>query len=77
MNWQQIEGQWDTFKAKVRQKWSKLTDDDLNQIGGRKDELIARLKTRYGNMKDSAEKEVDEWMKNVDRQGQQPQPPRH
>jgi len=73
MNWQQIEGQWDTFKAKVRQKWGKLTDDDLEQIRGKKSELVARLKTRYGDMKDNAEQQVDEWMKNIDRQRDQPQ----
>jgi uncharacterized protein YjbJ (UPF0337 family) len=73
MNWQQIEGQWDTFKAKVRQKWGKLTDDDLEQIRGKKSELVARLKTRYGDMKDNAEQQVDEWMKQIDRPREQPQ----
>jgi uncharacterized protein YjbJ (UPF0337 family) len=72
MNWQQIEGQWDTFKAKVRQKWGKLTDDDLEQIRGRKSELVARLKTRYGDMKENAEHQVDEWIKNIDRPREQP-----
>jgi uncharacterized protein YjbJ (UPF0337 family) len=67
MNWDQVEGQWNTFKAKVRQKWGKLTDDDMEQIGGKKDELLARLQTRYGAKKDEMEKSLDEWLVTMDK----------
>ena len=62
MNWQQIEGKWDYAKGKLREKWGKLTDDDISVIGGKKDHLIGRLKERYGIQKDAAEKEVNNWL---------------
>jgi len=62
MNWQQIEGKWDYAKGKVREKWGKLTDDDIDVIAGKRDQLIGRLKERYGMQKDAAEKEVNRWL---------------
>lgn len=66
MNWNQIEGDWKKMKAKARQTWGKLTDDDLEQIRGRRDELIARLQTRYGNEKEKLERQVDDWARTID-----------
>jgi uncharacterized protein YjbJ (UPF0337 family) len=59
MNWDQIEGNWKKFKGKVKQQWGKLTDDDLDQVSGKKDELVGRIQERYGYERDQAEKEVD------------------
>jgi uncharacterized protein YjbJ (UPF0337 family) len=66
MNWDQIEGEWNLLKAKVRQKWGKLTDDDLEQIGGKRDELVARLQRRYGSKREELEKSLDEWLRSLD-----------
>jgi uncharacterized protein YjbJ (UPF0337 family) len=66
MNWDQVEGQFKQIGAKIKQKWAKLTDDDLKLIGGKKDELIGRLQLRYGWEKDRAESEVDGFMDTVD-----------
>ncbi len=63
MNWDQIQGDWMQFKAKVRMNWVKLTDEDLTRIGGRREELVARLQARYGFAKAEAEREIDAWMK--------------
>ena len=63
MNWDRIEGNWKTFKGEVRQKWGKLTDDDIDVINGKREELAGRLQERYGYQKEQAEKEIDEWMK--------------
>jgi uncharacterized protein YjbJ (UPF0337 family) len=62
MNWQQLEGKWDYVKGKVREKWGKLTDDDLKVIGGKKDQLLGRLKERYGMQKEAAEREVNSFL---------------
>jgi uncharacterized protein YjbJ (UPF0337 family) len=62
MNWEQVEGKWDQFKGSVKEKWGKLTDDDLTMVRGRRDNLVGRLKERYGLEKEAAEKEVDAWM---------------
>jgi len=62
MNWQQVEGKWDNFKGKVREKWGKLTDDDIDVIAGKRDQLLGRLKERYGYEKDQAEKELNRFL---------------
>jgi uncharacterized protein YjbJ (UPF0337 family) len=61
VNWDQIEGKWDQFKGNIKEKWGKLTDDDLTQIRGKRDVLVGRLKERYGYEKDQAEREIDAW----------------
>jgi len=66
MNWDRLEGNWKTFKGPVRQKWGKLTDDDLDVIEGKRTELAGRLQQRYGYAKDEAEKNIDTWLKSVD-----------
>jgi len=62
MNWQQVEGKWDNFKGKVREKWGKFTDDDIDVIAGKRDQLLGRLKERYGYERDRAEKELDRFL---------------
>jgi uncharacterized protein YjbJ (UPF0337 family) len=61
MNWDQIEGNWKQFTGKVKEKWGKLTDDDLTAIGGKKDQLAGKLQERYGYEKEMASKELDEF----------------
>jgi uncharacterized protein YjbJ (UPF0337 family) len=61
MNWDQIAGNWKQFKGTVKEKWGKLTDDDLEVIEGKKDQLLGRLQERYGYTKEQAEKELNSW----------------
>jgi uncharacterized protein YjbJ (UPF0337 family) len=58
-----FKGNWDQLKGKIKQQWGKLTDDDLTKISGKRDELIGRLRERYGYEKKQAEKEVDDFSK--------------
>jgi uncharacterized protein YjbJ (UPF0337 family) len=58
MNWDQIEGSWMTAKGKVREQWGKLTDDDLERIAGKRDQLIGTLEKRYGMTKEVIETQV-------------------
>lgn len=62
MNWTQIEGQWNQAKGELKSKWAKLTDDDLDNVAGKKDQLVGKLQQRYGILKDEAEKQLDEWI---------------
>ena len=61
MNWDRVEGNWKQFSGKVKEKWGKLTDDDLTVIEGNKDQLVGKVQERYGIAKDEAQKQVDEW----------------
>ena len=49
------------IKGKVKEQWGKLTDDDLDVIAGKQDQLEGRLQQRYGYAKDQAKKEVNDW----------------
>jgi uncharacterized protein YjbJ (UPF0337 family) len=58
MNWETVEGNWTSAKGKVREQWGKLTDDDLDVIAGKRDQLVGALQKRYGKGKDVIEQEV-------------------
>jgi uncharacterized protein YjbJ (UPF0337 family) len=61
MNWDRIEGNWKVFKGKIKEQWGKLTDDELDVIAGKRDQLIGWLQKTYGITKDEAERQVSEW----------------
>jgi uncharacterized protein YjbJ (UPF0337 family) len=61
MNEDTLRGQWTQLKGKVREKWGKLTNDDLDQIQGRAQQLVGRIQERYGIARDEAERQVKEW----------------
>jgi len=63
MNWDQMEGKWKQMTGSVKQKWAKLTDDDLKYIGGSKDRFVGRLQERYGIKKEEAQEQADAWLK--------------
>jgi uncharacterized protein YjbJ (UPF0337 family) len=58
MNWDIIEGNWKQFKGKVKAQWGKLTDDHLDEIAGKRDELAGRIQEAYGVSKDEAEEQI-------------------
>ncbi|MFY9802405.1 MAG: CsbD family protein [Candidatus Acidiferrales bacterium] len=59
MNWDQLQGKWKQSQGKVREQWGKLTDDDLNVIAGKRDQLVGRIQERYGIAREEAEKQAD------------------
>jgi uncharacterized protein YjbJ (UPF0337 family) len=61
VDWNRVEGNWKQVKGKVKEKWGKLTDDDLTAINGRRDQLEGKIQERYGIAKDQAKKELDDW----------------
>lgn len=63
MNEDIFEGKWKQAKGQVREWWGQLTDDDLEQIGGKKDQLLGKLQERYGWTRARAEEEVGRRLK--------------
>ncbi|HPR43468.1 MAG: CsbD family protein [Burkholderiaceae bacterium] len=61
MNEDTISGNWKQFKGKVKETWGKLTDDDLDVIAGKRDQMIGKMQERYGVARDVAEKQVKDW----------------
>ena len=63
MNWDHVERMWKQTKGKVKEKWNKLTDDDLKFIDGRRDRLEDKIQQRYGFAPNHVCKEVDDWVR--------------
>lgn len=61
MAWDQIEGNWKQFKGKVKEAWGDLTDDEIDQIAGKRDVLIGKIQERYGMGKDEAERRIKDF----------------
>ena len=60
MNRDWLEGNWKQARGKVRERWGKLTDDDLDVIAGRRDQLVGRIQELYGTTRDQVEHDLDE-----------------
>ncbi len=61
MNWDIVQGNWTQWKGRLKEKWGDLTDDDIQVLDGKKDQLAGKLQERYGIARDEAEKQLDEW----------------
>jgi uncharacterized protein YjbJ (UPF0337 family) len=63
LNWDRIEGHWQQYKGNVKQQWGKLTDDQLDVIAGRREQLAGQIQEAYGLTKDEAGKQLYDWQK--------------
>jgi uncharacterized protein YjbJ (UPF0337 family) len=69
MDWSSIEQNWTQFRRNIKQKWVKLSDEDLAEINGRRELLEKTIQARYGFASDYVHKEIDDWLR-----WQHPQP---
>lgn len=65
MNWDQIQGNWRQLKGKIKANWGDLTDDDLDSIDGRREELIGRIQKAYGIGRDEAARQIDDFERSL------------
>lgn len=65
MNWDQVQGNWKQLRGQAQAQWGKLTDDDMDRIEGKRDQLVGKIQEAYGIGRDEAEREVDEWNRNL------------
>ena len=63
MNWDQIEGNWKRYSGILKEYWGDLTDDDLQAIAGRRDQLVGRIQQLYGIQREEAERQIREFEK--------------
>lgn len=61
MNENIVKGNWKQFKGKVKEQWGKQTDDDIDVIDGKRDQLLGKLQERHGLAQDEAEKQLSDW----------------
>lgn len=57
-----LEGQWKQFQGEAKEQWGKLTDDELDRVEGKRDQLVGLLQEKYGYARERAEREVDEFV---------------
>ena len=65
MNWDQVEGKWKQMRGSVKQKWARLTDNDLDYMAGGREQFIGKLQERYGIIREDAEVQAEAWLKTV------------
>ena len=63
MNKDIFEGTWKEVKGKIKQAWSKLTDDDCKDIEGNHQKIYGKLQKYYGYTKEKAENAVKEFLR--------------
>ena len=61
MNWDHVKGKWLQLKGQVKEQWGKLTDDEITELQGDRDQLVGKIQSNYGIAKEEAEKQVDSW----------------
>ena len=61
MNWDRVEGNWVQFKGLVKEQWGKLTDDQLDVIAGKRDQLLGKLQEQYGVTEEEAGRQVEDF----------------
>jgi len=65
--WQQIKGNWNQFQGSVREKWGELTDDEVAETNGEREQLIGKVQEKYGIAREEAREQVDSWADNVEK----------
>lgn len=64
MNENVLEGKWLQLRGSIREKWGEITDDELDQIAGKRDKLAGALQEKYGYSEIEAERQIDDFLKN-------------
>ena len=63
MNWDRIEGSWKQLTGRVKEQWGQLTDDDLDVVAGRRDQLAGKIQERYGIALNEANEQLAAWQR--------------
>jgi uncharacterized protein YjbJ (UPF0337 family) len=66
MNKDILQGNWVQVRGSVKTWWGELTDDELEQIAGRRDRLVGKLQEHYGYSRQKAEEEIQRFLEVVE-----------
>jgi uncharacterized protein YjbJ (UPF0337 family) len=62
VDWQEVYEQWPQLKGSARVRWDRLSNTDLDKVGGIRDQLVGMVEERYQESRDEAERACDEWV---------------
>jgi uncharacterized protein YjbJ (UPF0337 family) len=65
MDWSRIAGNWPHWRGRLRERWGRLTEDQLDSIAGRREQLTARIQELYGVGQDEAERQLRNWERSL------------
>jgi uncharacterized protein YjbJ (UPF0337 family) len=65
MNWERISGNWAHWKGRVRERWGRITDDQLARVEGRREQLAGRIQEAYGLTREDADRQLRNWERNL------------
>jgi uncharacterized protein YjbJ (UPF0337 family) len=65
MDWDRISGNWEHWKGRIRDRWGRLTEDQLDVIAGQRDQLAGQIEVSYGLSREEAERQLRTWERNV------------
>jgi uncharacterized protein YjbJ (UPF0337 family) len=63
--WNKVSGNWKRVKGSVKQRWGKLTNNEITEAKGRREALNGFIQSRYGIDRESADRQIDEWLKTL------------
>jgi len=66
MDWDRISGNWAHWRGRIRERWGRLTNDELDVIAGRREQLVGRIQSAYGIQKVEAERQLRNWQRNLE-----------
>ncbi|RKE67687.1 uncharacterized protein YjbJ (UPF0337 family) [Pseudorhodoplanes sinuspersici] len=64
-SWNKVSGNWKRMKGAVKERWGRLTHNDIRESQGRRETLNGYIQSRYGIDRDAADKQIDEWLKTL------------
>ena len=65
MTFDVLKGQWKQIRGEIKERWGELTDDEVDQIEGRRDRLVGKLQEKYGYTRQEAEDRVNAFMREM------------
>ena len=65
MSWDRISGNWTQWKGRVRERWGRLTQDQVDVIAGRRDQLAGRIQEAYALSTEETERQLRNWERNL------------
>ena len=61
MNQDVLEGNWKQLRGRIRQRWARLTEDQLNVIDGKREHLAGKIQELYGLTRDEVDRQIQEF----------------